>query len=177
MSVRRLKLDGLFEHRYRLSTLTLLEQDVAQPDIPVRRLRRQLYDCTKRAFCFIEVSGFQQGVGVVMLQWGGGRVFWRLFAQGAQYRVIIAALACHNGLVDVPVHVSTIHRWRLKGVRGVRLETFLRGGIRYTTDEAIERFFAATTAAADGNPSPTRTARQRQRDIDRADAELREAGI
>ena len=48
-----------------------------------------------------------------------------------------------------PVHVSTVHRWRMKGVRGVRLETFLRGGIRYTTDEAIERFSAATTAAAD----------------------------
>ena len=35
------------------------------------------------------------------------------------------------------VHVSTIHRWRLKGCRGVRLETFLRGGVRHTTREAL----------------------------------------
>lgn len=75
------------------------------------------------------------------------------------------------------VHVSTIHRWRMKGVRGVRLETFLRGGIRYTTDEAIERFFAATTAAADGDATPVRTSRQRERDISQAEAELEAAGI
>jgi hypothetical protein len=75
-----------------------------------------------------------------------------------------------------PVHVSTIHRWRMKGVRGVRLETFLRGGIRYTTDEAIERFFAATTAAADSD-TPAMTSRQRRREISRAEREATEAGI
>jgi len=75
------------------------------------------------------------------------------------------------------VHVSTIHRWRMKGVRGVRLETFLRGGIRSTTDEAIERFFAATTAAADGDPAPSLTSRQRERAISRAEREASEAGI
>lgn len=75
------------------------------------------------------------------------------------------------------VHVSTIHRWRMKGVRGVRLETFLRGGIRYTTDEAIERFFAATTAAADGDATPVRTSRQRERAIEQAERELERAGI
>jgi len=76
-----------------------------------------------------------------------------------------------------PVHVSTIHRWRLKGVRGVRLETFLRGGIRYTTDEAIERFFAATTAAADSDAPASLTSRQREREISRAEREATEAGI
>jgi len=75
------------------------------------------------------------------------------------------------------VHVSTIHRWRLKGCRGVRLETFLRGGVRHTTREAIERFFAATTAAADGDATPVRTSRQRDRDISQAEAELEAAGI
>lgn len=76
-----------------------------------------------------------------------------------------------------PVHVSTIHRWRLKGVRGVRLETILRGGIRCTTDEAIERFFAASTAAADGDTPPARTSRQREREISTAEREATEAGI
>ncbi|TWU13880.1 hypothetical protein CA54_27210 [Symmachiella macrocystis] len=70
------------------------------------------------------------------------------------------------------VHVSTIHRWRMKGVRGVRLETFLRGGIRYTTDEAIERFFAATTAAADGDTPPVRTLRRREREITAAERDF-----
>ncbi len=37
-------------------------------------------------------------------------------------------------------HVSTIYRWRLRGIRGVKLETFLIGGRRYTSVEAIERF-------------------------------------
>jgi hypothetical protein len=76
------------------------------------------------------------------------------------------------------VHVSTIHRWRLRGCRGVRLETFLRGGVRHTTREAIERFFAATTAAADGDATPVRTSRRhRERAICRAEAELKAAGI
>ena len=76
-----------------------------------------------------------------------------------------------------PVHVSTIHRWRLKGCRGVRLETFLRGGIRHTTLEAIERFFAATTAVADGDSPTSLTSRQREREISRAEREAIQAGV
>jgi hypothetical protein len=74
-------------------------------------------------------------------------------------------------------HLSTLQRWRLRGVRGVKLETILVGGRRVTSQEAIERFAAATTAAADGSSLATRTSRQRQRDIDRAEAELAKAGI
>ena len=44
------------------------------------------------------------------------------------------------------VHVSTVHRWRMKGCRGVRLESFLRGGKRMTTREAIERFTVVQVA-------------------------------
>jgi Protein of unknown function (DUF1580) len=69
-------------------------------------------------------------------------------------------------------HVSTIHRWRLKGIRGVRLETILVGGRRYTSLEAIERFAAATTAQANGDPVPVRTSRQRERAVRRAEQEL-----
>ena len=76
-----------------------------------------------------------------------------------------------------PVHVSTVHRCALKGVRDIRLETFLRGGIRYTTHEAVARFFAATTAAADGQSTPNRTIARRKRDVDQAEAELEAAGI
>jgi hypothetical protein len=67
---------------------------------------------------------------------------------------------------------STIFRWRLRGVRGVKLETCLIGGRRYTSMEALERFSAATTASADGQPLPVRTPSQRQLAIKRAEQEL-----
>lgn len=37
-------------------------------------------------------------------------------------------------------HISTIHRWRLRGVRGHRLETVKIGGHNYSSDEAVKRF-------------------------------------
>ncbi len=37
-------------------------------------------------------------------------------------------------------NLSTLHRWRLHGVRGRRLETLLIGGRRFTSVEAIARF-------------------------------------
>ena len=49
-------------------------------------------------------------------------------------------------------HPSTFQRWRSRGVHGVRLESILIGGERYTSEEALQRFFAAITAAADGQP-------------------------
>ena len=71
-------------------------------------------------------------------------------------------------------HLSTLHRWRLPGVHGVRLETCLLGGRRYTSEEALERFAAATTAAADGTRVPPRTPARRDRDIARAEAEMKQ---
>ena len=47
-------------------------------------------------------------------------------------------------------HVSTLHRWRLRGIHGKKLETCLIGGRRYTSREALERFSVAVTAAAAG---------------------------
>ena len=73
-------------------------------------------------------------------------------------------------------NLSTLHRWRLPGVRGVRLETLLLGGRRVTSAEALQRFVEATTAAADGAPTPTRTSSKQQRDIERAEAELDKEG-
>lgn len=70
-------------------------------------------------------------------------------------------------------HVSTLHRWRFIGVGGVKLETCLIGGRRYTSEEALERFVAATTAAADGTAASTRTPARRERDIARAEAEMK----
>ena len=81
-------------------------------------------------------------------------------------------------------HVSTVWRWCRKGVRGVRLEHVRLGHRICTSGEALNRF-ANRLAEVDttsveresgGTPKP-RTSAQRQRDIERADAELSAAGI
>ncbi len=76
-------------------------------------------------------------------------------------------------------HPSTCFRWRQRGISGVRLETIKAAGRRETSVEAVHRFFAATDAAAnDPHRVPSsRTNRQRQAAIDRAERELDEAGI
>ncbi len=89
-------------------------------------------------------------------------------------RLSLTELARREG-----VSIPTVWRWRKKGVKGVRLESFLVGSRRYTTFESFSRWVERTTAAADGEqPStPTRTNRQRQAEIDRAERELEAAGI
>lgn len=45
-------------------------------------------------------------------------------------------------------HVSTVWRWCTKGVRGVRLQSYVVGGTRVITAEAIDRFLAQTASTA-----------------------------
>ena len=75
------------------------------------------------------------------------------------------------------VNRSTIHRWRIRGARGNKLETVLIGGRRYTSQEALLRFFDNTTAAEDGAGSPQHNAHERKRQIEDAEAYLRSEGI
>ncbi len=84
---------------------------------------------------------------------------------------------------------ATLHRWRSEGVRGVRLETILVGGLRYTSREAIDRFIEAQNAAdfpapvitpaqnAADAPAPVITPAQRRRQATAARAELERAGV
>ena len=55
---------------------------------------------------------------------------------------------------------------------GVKLETFVSGGRRFTTHEAIERFIARTTVAA-GGIAPTMPSVSKRRAAEIADAERR----
>lgn len=71
--------------------------------------------------------------------------------------------------------LATLHRWRLTGVRGIRLETVLIGGLRYTSREAISRFIAAQNAA--DSPTPVVTNTQRRRQSEAARVELERMGI
>lgn len=73
--------------------------------------------------------------------------------------------------------IASVWRWCLYGCGGIKLESILMGGRRLTSSEAIQRFADARTSQADGTPAPARTSRQRQRDIDRAERNLSEAGI
>ncbi len=64
------------------------------------------------------------------------------------------------------LHVRTVFRWALSGVRGVRLRTTLVGGQRCTTLADLHAFFAAVDAARQSapvrppvaRPAPTRSA-------------------
>jgi Protein of unknown function (DUF1580). len=75
------------------------------------------------------------------------------------------------------VNVSTVWRWSLRGIRGVKLQTEMRGGIRFTSRESLQRFFAATTAAANGESVALGCTSRRHREIEAAEKELAEAGI
>lgn len=75
-----------------------------------------------------------------------------------------------------PVALQTIHRWRLNGVRGVKLETCLIGGIRYTSHQAIQRFIEAQNAGP-SETTPTISPSQRQRQSAAARQELAKMGI
>ena len=75
------------------------------------------------------------------------------------------------------VNRSTVHRWRLRGARGIKLETVLIGGRRYSSLEALLRFFDSTTAAEDGVDSPQLNTHQRKREIEEAEAYLKSEGI
>ncbi len=44
-------------------------------------------------------------------------------------------------------HLATVWRWAAKGVKGVRLETVVVGGQRFTTAEACDRFIAQLNGA------------------------------
>lgn len=70
---------------------------------------------------------------------------------------------------------ATLHRWRLRGVRGVKLETILIGGLRYTSKEAIERFIVNQNSA--DAPSAAMTPAQRRTQSEAARQALAEAGI
>lgn len=72
--------------------------------------------------------------------------------------------------------VSTVWRWFRRGRHGVKLETILCGGRRFTSREAIDRFFAAVTAASDGEAVVTVSSTLNAR-VRRAEREAEELGI
>lgn len=86
----------------------------------------------------------------------------------SESRISLTDLARREG-----VHLSTVWRWCLRGVRGHRLECISIGQRRYTTLPA----FARWVAALNGEPIRTETPRQRERAIGRAERRAAELGV
>lgn len=74
-------------------------------------------------------------------------------------------------------HISTLHRWRTRGVRGIRLETILLGGKRATSIEALNRFYAAISAGNSSESVHSSASGRRELEIQRAEERLDDAGI
>lgn len=76
----------------------------------------------------------------------------------------------------LPGHPSlcTLWRWRLKGIRGRKLECVVIGGTPYTSIEALERF---AQQQGESGATRTRTSRQRQRDVALAEQNLESGSV
>jgi hypothetical protein len=66
---------------------------------------------------------------------------WRMTSEPSHDQTILLKLA--GSWIPGRPSVPTLFRWSLRGVRGVRLETWLVGGRRFTSRDAIARFIAA----------------------------------
>ena len=68
--------------------------------------------------------------------------------------LIPMSTAAKDPVLGKPVHVSTLHRWQLRGVRGIRLETWMVGGRRMTSREALVRFLERINKSQAASPLP-----------------------
>ncbi|MCC6673300.1 MAG: DUF1580 domain-containing protein [Planctomycetes bacterium] len=73
-------------------------------------------------------------------------------------------------------HSATLWRWSLRGVRGVRLETFRVGRELRTTRQALLRFLARLSEGRPA-PEPRPTDARVRRRVVAVDATLRRAGV
>jgi len=75
-------------------------------------------------------------------------------------------------------HIATIHRWHLRGCKGVKLQTAFAGGHRRTTETWVQEFFAAVTAAANGTiATESKESPKRSAAYAKAEQDLAAAGI
>jgi|GEM_PF-648450 len=134
-------------------------------------------------FAFLVMCTIAAGIGL----WAGGlsvfefQLLVPVIAVGMSIDVQTETLVSFSDArsafpgIDRRLSLATLHRWRLHGVRGVRLETVLIGGLRYTSREAIDRFIQAQNAA--DVPAAVITPAQRRRQSEAARAELERAGV
>lgn len=81
----------------------------------------------------------------------------------------LLTLAKATRLLPSSPHPSTLWRWHRRGIRGVRLETVVVGGTRYTSREALSRFSASLTAADEAaDEEPAERSPETERRLQRA---------
>lgn len=73
------------------------------------------------------------------------------------------------------LHVSTLHRWANRGIRGVRLEVVRLGGRVYTSAEALQRFAQQLSQPARGTCA--KHSPDREQRLAAAESALDQAGI
>jgi hypothetical protein len=78
---------------------------------------------------------------------------------------------------DVPgnPHISTLIRWALRGLKGIKLETALVGGRRFTSVEAIQRFLVRLNEP--GTVASSSASKKRQQEIACVERRLDDEGI
>ena len=69
------------------------------------------------------------------------------------------------------------HRYRIRGVGGIKLQTWKIGGIRATDPAAIQAFIEATTKAADGDSATSVCSAANSKQVAQAEAYLASEGI
>lgn len=79
------------------------------------------------------------------------------------------------------IHLSAVLRWTQQGRRGQRLQSWVLGARRMTTEQAVRDFIVATTEASEFTPlkvtASQSNSRGRQREISAAKLRLEKAGI
>jgi len=75
---------------------------------------------------------------------------------------------------DKRIHISAVYRWMRRGVRGARLESIRIGGFTYTSIEALQRFADRLSEPRHNSQEPRVTTITRQKQIERAEREVRE---
>jgi hypothetical protein len=76
------------------------------------------------------------------------------------YAIRDAARQIPTPISGLKLSYGTLHRWCTKGLRGLKLESVKVGGARFTSAEALARFFQALTAERDpvSDPAPDTSA-------------------
>jgi Protein of unknown function (DUF1580) len=81
------------------------------------------------------------------------------------FREDLLRLADAAKIIPSHPHTSTLWRWCLKGVKGVRLQTLVVGGRRYTTMTYLTEFIAHLSASRTTEPIAESSQRTTQKEV------------
>lgn len=73
-------------------------------------------------------------------------------------------------------HVSQIHRYWTRGLKGIRLESVIVAGARCSSSAAVDRWLLALNGQDGTEAQPARTPARRTKSHQRAEKELASAG-